>query len=112
MLVIVPSSTVLSIRWVDEIGRKVELNRKVCLTESSYLCKIERTTASDQEYEQDYEKGSPETGLFESQFFAINDELLKDFLTTQNVKIPPMTEELGAQVSPMSERLVAYACCQ
>ena len=56
-----------------------------------------------------YEKqGSAETGLFESQLFAINDELLKDFLTSQDVKIPPMTEELGAQVSPMSERMVAY----
>ena len=56
-----------------------------------------------------YEKqGSPETGLFESQLFAINDDLLKDFLTTQKVNIPPMTEEFGAQVSPMSERLVSY----
>lgn len=56
-----------------------------------------------------YQKqSSPETGLFESQLFAINDELLKDFLTTQNVQIPQMPEELGAQVSPMSDRLVAY----
>ena len=56
-----------------------------------------------------YEKqGSEETGLFESQLFAINDELLKDFLTSQQVQIPQMTEELGTQVSPMSERLVAY----
>ena len=56
-----------------------------------------------------YEKqGSPETGLFESQLFAINDELLKDFLTSQQVQIPQMTEELGTQVSPMSERLIAY----
>ncbi len=56
-----------------------------------------------------YEKqGSEETGLFESQLFAINDELLKDFLTSQQVQIPQMTEELGAQVSPMSDRLVAY----
>ena len=55
-----------------------------------------------------YEKqGSEETGLFESQLFAINDELLKDFLTSQQVQIPQMTEELGAQVSPMSDRLVA-----
>ena len=53
-------------------------------------------------------KGSTETGLFESQLFAINDELLKDFLTTQQVNVPPMTEEFGAQVSPMSNRLVAY----
>ena len=53
-------------------------------------------------------KGSPETGLFESQLFAINDELLKDFLTSQQVNVPPMTEELGAHVSPMSDRLVAY----
>ena len=56
-----------------------------------------------------YEKqGSEETGRFESQLFAINDELLKDFLTSQQVVIPSMTEELGTQVSPMSERLVAY----
>ena len=56
-----------------------------------------------------YEKqGSKETGLFESQLFAINDELLKDFLTSQQVQIPQMTKELGTQVSPMSDRLVAY----
>ena len=56
-----------------------------------------------------YEKqNSEETGLFESQLFAINDELLKDFLTSQQVQIPQMTEELGTQVSPMSDRLVAY----
>ena len=56
-----------------------------------------------------YEKqGSEETGPFESQLFAINDELLKDFLTSQQVQIPHMTEELGTQVSPMSDRLVAY----
>ena len=56
-----------------------------------------------------YEKqGSEETGLFESQLFAINDELLKDFLTSQQVQIPAMKEEYGTQVSPMSERLVAY----
>ena len=53
-------------------------------------------------------KGSPDTGLFESLLFSINDELLKDFLTTQQVNVPLMTEELGAQVSPMSARLVAY----
>ena len=56
-----------------------------------------------------YEKqGSEETGLFESQLFAINDDLLKEFLTSQQVQIPQMTEELGTQVSPMSDRLVAY----
>ena len=56
-----------------------------------------------------YEKqGSEETGLFESQLFAINDELLKDFLTSQQVQIPQMTEEYGTLVSPMSDRLVAY----
>ena len=56
-----------------------------------------------------YEKqGSEDTGLFESQLFAINDELLKDFLTSQQVQIPAMKEEYGTQVSPMSERLVAY----
>ena len=56
-----------------------------------------------------YEKqGNPETGLFESQLFAINDDLLAEFLTSQHVSFPPMTEEYGAKVSPMSERLVAY----
>lgn len=56
-----------------------------------------------------YEKrGSKENGLFESLLFAITDELLSDFLTTQNVQMPNVTEEFGAQVSPMSERLVAY----
>lgn len=56
-----------------------------------------------------YEKqGAEDTGLFESLLFAINDDLLKDFLTSQHVQIPQMTEELGTQVSPMSERLVAY----
>ena len=52
--------------------------------------------------------GAKETGLFESLLFAINDGLLKDFLTTQQVQVQPTTEELGAQVSPMSDRLVAY----
>lgn len=56
-----------------------------------------------------YEKyGSEETGVFESQLFAVNDDLLKDFLTSQQVQIPQMPEELVTQVSPMSERLVAY----
>ena len=56
-----------------------------------------------------YEKrGGENNGLFESQLFAINDELLKDFLTSQNVQVPTMTEELGTQASPMSDKLVAY----
>lgn len=53
-------------------------------------------------------KSSEETGRFESMLFAINDELLKEFITSQQVQIPQMIEELGAQVSPMSDRLVAY----
>lgn len=48
--------------------------------------------------------GDEKTGLFESQLFAIKDDLLKDFLTQQNVKIPKMTEELGIRVSPMRTR--------
>lgn len=52
--------------------------------------------------------GDEKTGLFESQLFAIKDDLLKDFLTQQDVKIPKMTEELGIRVSPMSDKLVAY----
>lgn len=53
-------------------------------------------------------RGSEHNGLFESLLFAINDNLLKDFLTSQNVKAPTMAEELGTQVSPMSDKLVAY----
>lgn len=56
-----------------------------------------------------YEKrGGDNNGLFESLLFAINDDLLKDFLTSQSVTVPPMTEEFGTQVSPMSDKLVAY----
>lgn len=56
-----------------------------------------------------YEKrGGDNNGLFESLLFAINDDLLKDFLTSQSVSVPPMTEEFGTQVSPMSDKLVAY----
>lgn len=56
-----------------------------------------------------YEKrGGDDTGMFESLLFAINDDLLKDFLTSQNVKVPTMTEEFGTQVSPMSDKLVAF----
>jgi AraC-like DNA-binding protein len=57
----------------------------------------------------DYVKeGDPNTGLFESQLFAINDSLLSDFLTSQHVEVPQMTEEVGVRVAKMSERLVAY----
>lgn len=56
-----------------------------------------------------YEKhGSDENEMFESLLFAVTDKLLSDFLTTQHVQMPPVTEEPGTQVCPMSERLVAY----
>ncbi|MBR1784357.1 MAG: helix-turn-helix transcriptional regulator [Bacteroidales bacterium] len=57
----------------------------------------------------DYEKSSdPATGLFESLLFGISSELLKEFLASQNVGPVATTEEQGARVCPMSERLVAY----
>ena len=56
-----------------------------------------------------YEKTSdPATGLFESLLFGISGELLKDFLASQNVGPVTTTEEHGARVCPMSDRLVAY----
>lgn len=53
-------------------------------------------------------EGDPKTGLFESQLFAINDSLVSDFLTSQEVEVPQMTEEVGVRVAKMNERLVAY----
>ena len=56
-----------------------------------------------------YEKtGAEETGVFESLLFGINDDILKDFLTSQQVHISYSTEELHPQVSSMSSQLVAY----
>ena len=56
-----------------------------------------------------YEKqGSEETGLFESQLFAISDNLLKDFLTSQDIHASAASEEQRVRVAKMSERLVAY----
>lgn len=53
-------------------------------------------------------EGNNETGLFESMLFALQDNLIKDFLTSQNVQIPPMKEEYTAKVSQMSDTLIAY----
>lgn len=87
------------------LGGEVKLTcgKQTCIVRKNEMVLLRR--AHSVSYEK---KGSPETGLFESQLFAINDELLKDFLTSQQVSVPPMTEELSAQVSPMSDRLVAY----
>lgn len=57
----------------------------------------------------DYVKqGDPTTGRFESLLFGINDTLLKNFLTSQQVSLPRTDEEQDARVCPMSDRLVAY----
>ena len=53
-------------------------------------------------------EGNNGTGLFESMLFALQDNLIKDFLTSQNVQIPPMKEEYTAKVSQMSDTLIAY----
>ncbi|MBR1626098.1 MAG: helix-turn-helix domain-containing protein [Bacteroidales bacterium] len=53
-------------------------------------------------------EGNNGTGLFESMLFALQDNLIKDFLTSQNVQIPPMKEEYTVKVSQMSDALIAY----
>ncbi|MBP3254202.1 MAG: helix-turn-helix domain-containing protein [Bacteroidales bacterium] len=53
-------------------------------------------------------EGNNGKGLFESMLFALQDNLIKDFLTLQNVQIPPMKEEYTAKVSQMSDTLIAY----
>lgn len=53
-------------------------------------------------------EGNNGTGLFESMLFALQDNLIKDFLTSQNVQIPPMKEEYTVKVSQMSDTLIAY----
>lgn len=56
-----------------------------------------------------YEKqGDPKTGMFESLLFAITDDLISDFLTSQHIEVPQMTEEIASRVSSMSDRLVSY----
>lgn len=58
-----------------------------------------------------YEKeGNPDnTNVFDSLMFCLKDELLKEFLTLQNVRIPRMTEEIRNTVNPMSDCLIAFA---
>lgn len=58
-----------------------------------------------------YEKeGNPDhADIFDSLMFCLKDELLKEFLTLQNVSIPQMTEEIKNTVNPMDECLIAFA---
>lgn len=58
-----------------------------------------------------YEKeGNPENAdIFDSLMFCLKDELLKEFLTLQNVSIPHMTEEIKNTVNPMNDCLIAFA---
>ncbi len=58
-----------------------------------------------------YEKeGNPDhDNVFDSLMFCLKDELLKEFLTMANVKIPRITEEVKNTVNPMTDCLVAFA---
>lgn len=58
-----------------------------------------------------YEKeGNPENAdIFDNLMFCLKDELLKEFLTLQNVSISHMTEEIKNTVNPMNEYLTAFA---
>lgn len=58
-----------------------------------------------------YEKeGNPDNAnIFDSLMFCLKDEILKEFLTMQNVNIPRMTEEIKNTVNPMSDCLIAFA---
>ena len=87
------------------LGGEVRLTcgKQTCIVRKNEMVLLRRAHSVS------YEKqGDKQTGLFESQLFAITDELISDFLTQQHITIPQMTEELGVKVSPMSERLVAY----
>ena len=55
-------------------------------------------------------EGNPDNAnIFDGLMFCLKDELLKEFLTMQNVNIPRMTEEIKNTVNPMSSCLVAFA---
>lgn len=55
-------------------------------------------------------QGNPDNdNIYDSLMFFIKDELLKEFLTTANVKISKIEEEAATKVVPMSDCLVAAA---
>lgn len=50
-----------------------------------------------------------QAGIFDSLMFCLKDELLKEFLTLQNVSMSHMTEEIQNTVHLMDECLIAFA---
>lgn len=58
-----------------------------------------------------YEKeGAPENdNIYESLMFCLKDDLIKDFLTQSNVKVPLLEEEIKTAVYPMNDCLMAFA---
>jgi AraC-like DNA-binding protein len=58
-----------------------------------------------------YEKqGNPANdNIYDNQMFCLCDELVKEFLTTADINIPRMQEEITTTVNPMSDRLIAFA---
>ncbi|MDR2919886.1 MAG: AraC family transcriptional regulator [Tannerella sp.] len=47
--------------------------------------------------------------IFESLMFCMKDDLIKEFLTMSNVKVPQMDEEVKTSVCAMSDCLIAFA---
>lgn len=58
-----------------------------------------------------YEKeGEPENdNIYESLMFCLADDLIKEFLTLSNVKVPQLDEEIKTAVYPMSDCLIGFA---
>lgn len=57
----------------------------------------------------EFERRGDEGNVFDSLIFCIKDELLTEFLTTQNVSIPPQNDELPVRVGQMDDFLTAFA---
>jgi len=47
--------------------------------------------------------------LYESLMFCLKDDLIKEFLTMENIKVPRIDEEMKTSVHPMNKCLVAFA---
>ena len=58
-----------------------------------------------------YEKeGEPDNdSIYECQMFCLKDDLIKEFLAMENVKVPRIDEEIKTSVYPMNECLILFA---
>lgn len=57
----------------------------------------------------EFERKGDESDVFDSLIFCIKDELLTEFLTTQQVRIPPQNDEVPVRVGQMDDFLTAFA---